>query len=845
MTLNTTKRRFYSRIALRDKNIIPWDWRTTRHLNWKFYTLMPSTYLRTPHHALRGPFKAMSLILGMTATALSSADIKQTLDWVPLSELSDKQKQRLPLGSCGAYISPLADQDTSVDLSNEPTETSSNKSEIVEKNGFQEITLIGDVIVKQGYQKLTAEQAIYSEQTGTITINGKLTVRQPDLLFIAEKGVVNQQQDSLEIDDATYVIHSANIRGKGKHVSKSQEQIELTSSEYTSCEPGNSDWVLKGSSITIDTEKNQGTAKNVRLFVKDVPVFYWPYLRFPVGDARQSGFLFPTLSLSGGALDVSVPYYFNLATNYDLIFTPHFLQEHGTLFEANGRHLNQYFETEVNLSHLSNDSGTLSDSEERLVQAGTSTAAEVNPFAGTDRWSVGIQQTGGLQERWFTSIDYNAVSDNDYLEDFGSNTLNSNSEVSLKQQLTAGYQFNHWRLEVNNQQYQTLDDAIRKPFKQLPQITLDGEYIKGDWNTQLENEWVRFDHSDADDIGDNTLVGDRTRLKYSIELDQDWDAGFLRPRLQTQYLGYQLNSTKLSTGANSNPSIFVPQAIIDSGLYFDREGNGYQQTFEPRLFYFYSPHKNQSDLTGSGRNINFDTGNRTFSYNQLFTDTRFSGGDRIDDANQLSIGLTSRFINSTSGRELFSASIGKALYFEEREVTLSGQVDTDNNSPIAALVTANISENWALTNDTIYDDDTHDTSISTTSLKYRNKDSSLINFTHRFVENRSEQAEVSFILPLRSHAWSVIGHYNYDYKNNRDLEQLLGFEYHSCCYRLRFAFKRFIDDDQFISTTTAVEYDKAAILEFQFFGLGGTGKQFEKLLDDAIDGYEQWQATYR
>jgi LPS-assembly protein len=829
-----------------DKNITLWNWRIIRHLfNWKINKLMSSTYLRTPHRLTWLPLKAIGLFCGMATANVALADIKQTLDWVPLSQLSDEQKQQLPLGSCGAYISPLANQDTSIDLSNEPTETSSNKSEIVEKDGFKEITLIGDVIVKQGYQKLTAEQAIYSEQTGTITINGKLTVRQPDLLFIADQGIVNQQKDTLEVDDATYVIHSASIRGKGKHISKSQERIELTSSEYTYCEPGNNDWALKGSTIVIDTEKNQGTAKNVRLLIKGIPVFYWPYLRFPVGDARQSGFLFPTLSLSGGAIDVSVPYYFNVAPNYDLVFTPHFLQDHGTLFEANARHLNTHFETDINLSHLSNDSGTLSDSEEDLVQTGTATAENVNPFAGTDRWSVGIQQEGGLRQRWFSKIDYNAVSDNDYLEDFGSDALNSTSEVSLKQQITAGYQFDHWRLEVNNQQFQTLDDNITKPFKQLPEINFDGEYINGNWNTRLENEWVRFDHSNADDIGDTTLVGDRTRLKYSIELDNSWDAGFLRPRLQTQYLGYALNDTKLSTGANSNPSIIVPQAIIDSGLYFDRDGSGYQQTFEPRLFYFYSPHKNQTDLTGSGRVINFDTANRTFRYNQLFTDTRFSGSDRIDDANQLSIGLTSRFIGATSGREILSARIGKALYFEEREVTLSGQRDTDNNSPIAALVTANINEHWAFTNDTIYDDDSNDTNISTTSLKYRDNDSRLINFTHRFVENLSEQAEVSFILPFNSNDWSIIGHYNYDYKNNRDLEQLLGFEYHSCCYRLRFAFKRFIDDDQFLSTASNVEYEKAAILEFQFFGLGGTGKQFDKLLDDAIDGYEQWQATYR
>jgi LPS-assembly protein len=769
---------------------------------------------------------ALSLIIGVSVSYHSSADIKQTLDWVPLQQLTDEQRKNLPLGSCGAYISPFAQGKNLTNTPNTPTETSSAKSQMIEKDGFQQITLIGDVIVKQGYQQLTADQAIYSQQTGTITIDGKLTVRQPDLLLLADKGVVNQQEDTLEIDNASFVVHSANIRGKGKHLSKNKGVIRIEDSQFTNCEPGSNDWVLKGSSIVINTETNQGSATNVRLVVKGIPIFYWPYLRFPVGSERQSGFLFPVLSLSDGALDASIPYYFNLAPNYDLIFTPHFLHNNGTLFETNFRHLNTLFETELNLSHLSKDSGKLSNSEESLLSSGTKTRAEINPFAGRDRWSVGLQQDGGKNQRWFSSVDYNEVSDNDYIDDFDSSTLNSSSEVNLIQQIKAGYQFDHWRLEVNNQQYQTLNDSLTRPYKQLPQIALNGDYAINNLNINLDNEWIRFDHSNADTIGDTTLVGGRSRLKYSIESDNEYEAGFFRPKLQAQYLGYQLDSGKLATGANNSPAIIVPQAVIDSGLYFERNGNGYLQTFEPRLFYFYSAHKNQTDLTGSGKNINFDTGDLGFSYNQLFNDTRFSGGDRIDDANQLAIGLTTRFIGENSGRELFSASIGKALYFEERKVTLSGVTDTANNSSIAARLSSNFAENWTLTNDTIYDDDTNETIDNTLSLKYRAEDSTLINLNHRFAQNSSEQAELSFILPLSANQWSFIGHGSYDYKNNRELEQLWGLEYNSCCYRARFAYKRFLDDDQLSNNTNKLAYDEGIILELQFYGLGGTGQHF-------------------
>lgn len=794
-------------------------------------------------------------LLGALYPASTLADLKQTLDWIPYEQLTQEQQEQLPIGSCGAYISPLAGLDSTVDTSNSPTEASSNKSQINEKDGFKEITLIGDVIVKQGIQQLTAEQAIYSEKTDTIVIDGELTVRQPDLLLIAEKGVVNQQENRLVIDNASYVIHSAGIRGKGQTLSKNQEIIDIQNSEYTSCEPGNRDWILKGSQITIDTEKNQGVAKNVRLEVKGIPIFYWPYLRFPVGDERQSGFLYPSVSLSDGALDVSVPYYFNLAPNYDLILTPHFLQNHGTLIEANARHLNQYFETNINLTHISNDKGKLSDSEQQLVEDGTKTEAEINPYKGNDRWSVNINQEGGKNQAWFSTIDYNEVSDNDYIDDFDRSTLNSNSDVSLMQQVTVGYQFKHWRLEVNNQQYQILDDTLNRPYKQLPQISLEGAYTinntnAGDININLDNEWIRFDHSKADDVGDTTLVGDRARFKYALELDNSFDAGFFRPRIQARYLGYQLDQNKLASGANSAPSIFVPQAVIDSGLNFEREGNGYQQTFEPRLQYFYSPYKDQSDLTDSGKRVNFDTANLTFSYSQLFNDTRFSGGDRIDDANQLAIGLTTRFIGNESGREWFSASIGKAIYFDERKVTLSGVTDTDNNSPIAGRLSSQFSKNWQLSNDFIYDDDTGNINDNTLTLKYRSDDSTLFNLSHRFLRNNVasntiEQSEASIIFPIANRSWYLLAHAAYDHTNERDLEHLIGLEYSSCCYRARFAYKRFIDDDQLTTGNSNIGYDKGIVLELQFLGLGGTGKQFDNLFNDTVDGYEQWQATYR
>ena len=782
--------------------------------------------------------------------------IRQVLDWVPLSKLSQEQRQQLPAGSCGAYISPLNASDSqSVNPAQAPVYASSNSAETTGDNTNKNITLVGDVVVTQGYRQLMTERATINQTAGTMDADGELVIREPDLLLVGDKAHINQQQNSLRINNASYVIHSSRTRGHATEINKqSNGTISLQESSYTQCEPGNNTWVLKGSQMVIDTEKQQGIARHVRLVIKGIPVFYWPYLRFPVGDKRQSGFLFPSITADRENYSVALPYYFNLAPNYDLTFTPQVISNHGTLFELNGRHLSRSFATEISLGHIGNDRDELDEDDQDLVDAGTISEAEARPYQDEDRWLVSVKQQGGVGRRWSSTIDYTEVSDNDYLRDFDNATLSTNSKTSLNQQIKASYQFDHWQLGINNQQYQTLSDSIAQPFKQLPQVTFNGQYRWGNWDTTLNHEWVRFDHTNADDPGDTTLVGNRTRAHYSVGWNGEAEAGFLRPRIQLKHLSYQLDADKLASNADTSPSLTVPQASLDGGLFFERNGNGYLHTLEPRLFYFYSDFEDQADLTNTGRVIDFDTSELTFSYSQLFRDTRFSGGDRIDDANQLALGLTTRFIDNNSGRQWFSASIGQILYFDDRRVTLNGVADDDNRSAIASQLTASMGEHWKLSNDLLYSDERHQLDKGNLSLRYHGNNSHLFNLNYRYLRAGTgtssttdiRQADTSVIFPFGEYRWYGIAHIAYDFSNDRELEQLFGVEYNGCCYRVRLAYQRFLDNDLVnIIDPNDLEYDEGVLLEFELRGLGSTSKQLDTLLTDSVDGYQQWQATHR
>ena len=826
----------------------------------------------------------------------------RVLDWVPLKALTEEQKEALPLGSCGAYIAPVrTDNDANLEPNAASIRASANASTLYEtinkdhnnnksqtNNDIQgqtadkHVILIGDVIITQGYRQLKSQRAEIDQTENTLILEGELEIREPGFLVLGDKATVvqtapsipndnstqsanqsPQQQGTIEVNQAQYVLHQQKIRGSAETIKKTDDNtINLSAASYTQCEPGNDTWLLKGSQIILDTDARQGHAKHVRLLVKGVPIFYFPYLRFPLGDARLSGFLAPTFTYSNNEnVNISIPYYFNLAPNYDLLFTTSWLDANGLLYEGQFRHLSPYFETEVNLGYLNDDKGKIDKSDQDLIDENIITQDDVVPFKNEDRWVINLDQRGGENQPWSTRIDYTEVSDIDYFDDFDNSTASERDEDYLNQRILTAYTTENWQFGLDTTRYQLLSDTITIPYRQLPAIRANGLYNfneqrDSNWSLALNNEWVAFDHDNAD--GSNPiLTGQRLRADYSLGFNLEPEWGFVRPAIQAKHLQYWLDDNSFANNADESPSITVPQLVIDSGLFFERDGsllgNGYLQTFEPRLFYFYSDFEDHSplfDLTTNNQDIDFDTSELTFSYSQLFRDTRFSGGDRIDDANQLAVGLTTRFFGNNSGREWFSASLGQINYFDDRRVTLNNTTQTDNNSAIAAQLSVNPTADWRISSNLLYDDALNQVDQGNVSLRYQSKRKHLFNVNYRYVRGATdlstvEQLDASIIAPIFSPRWHLLLYSTYDTVRNRELDTISAIEYSGCCYRVRVGYRSELDSD--LVNTIAddeLDYDYTAFFELQFKGLGGTSKQLDTLLDESIDGYTQWQAVY-
>lgn len=780
------------------------------------------------------------------------------LDWVPLDKLSPEQRKAALPGCCGAYIEPAnPNPDTALAPTDAPVRANSDSSNAQGDTA----TLTGNVQISQGPRRARSDSATLDRATHEVVLENHVQLREPGLLLLGDRAQVNTQTQAFTVDNANFAYHANNSRGTASTFRRDEEGVMyVDDATYTTCEPVSNAWLMRASSVRIDADRHFATARNARVEIQDVPVLYTPWIRFPIDDTRQTGLLFPAISLNArNGFDYAQPIYLNLAPNYDATVTPRYMQNRGAMLEGGFRHLSLYDNTTISGAFLPSDSSNDSGSS---LQTGSST--DKNSLNGNDRWLVNVTNTGGAGQAWHTMADYTKVSDIDYFRDLGNSTLDVTSKPHLLQEVAAGYQFPNWSLNVAEIKYQTIASNLASQYKELPRVNLDGIYrFAGNLELDLRNEYIAFDNDDS-----RLVTGDRVRTNYGLAWDDRWTWGYFRPEAKLKHLDYQLDQPTLP-GASDHPSTTVPVADIDTGLYFERAAplfKGFTQTLEPRLYYLYSKYRDQTD------NPVFDTTDLTFSYQQLFRDDRFSGGDRIGDANQVTLGLTSRLIDDR-GIELLRGSIGRIEYLQDRFVSLNPQFTkaflnqpgnlqsltdvtqrdiarqlSSNESPYAGEFFARLSNHWRLQSDMAYDDQASQIDKSNTSLRYNNS-GTLFNMTYRYTRKEPQlvnntvvktdinQGDISSYYPI-SPQWALIGRWDHDFTYSRELEVMGGLEYGSCCWKLALLARRWLNRDDTVLLPDNLNYSQGIFLQFQLIGLAGSGKQVDNILKDSIYGYE-------
>ncbi|WP_205342905.1 LPS-assembly protein LptD [Denitrificimonas caeni] len=807
------------------------------------------------------------------------------LDWVPRDQLSTEQLAEVGPYCSGNYIEPMRPgMDDTTAFKDAPLYINAGATRYEQIT--ETATLAGDVIIRQASLQVEADEANLYQQDNLGELKGNVRLRDRNTLIVGDRAELQLDNGEAKIENAEYVMHTGKTHGNAQYIKRHEDGvIRLKDGTYTRCEPGSNTWKLKGNNVTLNPETGFGSATNVTLRIKDVPVFYTPYIYFPIDDRRQSGFLPPSISYSNRkGVDLTTPYYFNLAPNFDATLYPNYMSKRGLLTEGELRHLGKSSESRFG-------GAWLSDSEDERKQQ-----SEYKK----DRWMYTLQHEQGFNSRLLGEVDYTDISDPYYFQDLRSNIIAGSNET-LDQKAGLTWRGNNYSAKFGMHAYEMANITDITPYDRLPQFSLAGvlPYQPAGLQMSYNTEWTRFDRSlrkglfsDKDGIvtpWNDTLLqgldranGDRLHIEPALSLPMNWDWGFIKPAVKYAYTRYDLtlDSQGKSTLANpkkynSSPDRSVAMYSVDSGLYFDRNsqwfGKSYRQTLEPRLFYLYVPNEEQSDLPL------FDTSETQFSYASLFRDNRFSGHDRIGDSNQLSLGLTNRWLES-NGFERQRLSVGQAYYFADRKVLLSGKnykdfaENTSTRSPYAMEYMYQFNRDWRVNADLMWDPDTHRTRSGSTMLHYQPEENlnKIVNFGYRYRNDgnhynfttgrwesgssdytdasgrvykdfyKIEQTDASIMWPVLPQ-WNAIARWQYDYNRNSTLEAFGGFEYDSCCWKLRLINRYWVDyDERSMSPQDNRRGDHGVFLQIILKGLGGvTGNKVETFLDEGIQGYRE------
>ncbi|WNO08595.1 LPS-assembly protein LptD [Teredinibacter sp. KSP-S5-2] len=776
------------------------------------------------------------------------------MDWVHENQLSEEEQKNLPAGCHGKYVDPLEPKDGTA-----PAQTDESAPLVLEadhsvvKQG-QTASLQGNVKVQMGDKSIEADTLEYDQEKNTGQLKGNIAVRQPGMLIRSEDATINAAENTSKMSGSRFVIHEQHIRGSAKSIEQKQDGvIVLKEGTYTSCEPGSNTWQLEGQELKIDQEEQTGSGKNVTLKISSIPVFYLPYIEFPIGDERKTGLLFPSISSSDdGGLDIALPYYLNLAPNYDATLVPRFISGRGLMLEGEARHLSRFFNSEMDLAFLPNDDGGEDSDADRLIQEGESEAT-IRPYKGEDRWLASFAQTGGARDGWYSNIDFTKVSDSNYFRDFGTASLSVANTTHLDQSAEVGRYGSNWYWHGLVQNQQVLLRDIDHPYRKLPEFAFVGNYDTYGTRFTLDHDYTYFTHEEDQWLNGTPIIkGQRFATDYRASWSKENAWGYIKPEIGVKSLNYTLETDALRAEADEEIHLVTPQASLDTGIVLEHPGGDLLQTIEPRLFYLYrdyTSHEDLLDITEDGQNLNFDTSARTFTYSQLFRDSRFSGQDRLDDANQLSIGVTSNW-SKNNGTPLFSTSIGQTFHFDDRRVGLDSTTNKDNFSEIAGEVQIYLGALSQAYINGLYDTGSDQIARGSAGIHYASKDYKyLFNLAYSYAKDFQEstgkqvqdidQVDVSWATPL-SKQWLLTARYNYDFTNEQELETFVGLEYNDCCYRIRLLARRWLDSNIASLDSLNIDdakYDQGIFFEIQLKGLGGSGAKVNSILNESIFGY--------
>jgi LPS-assembly protein len=694
----------------------------------------------------------------------------------------------------------------------------------IEGNSEQAIELTGEVELRRRGQAVFADWMLYDVPDEEVYAIGNVRLYQRGNVLQGTKARINLDKDVGFVDEPRYSIAQTGGYGEGTRLNlEGPGQLTFENANYTTCGPSSQDWVFESRTLSLDRDAETGVARNATFYFKGAPLAYTPYIEFPLVGERKSGFLTPIFGTSQSTgFEVTAPYYWNIAPNRDYTFYPRFMSDRGILLGNEVRYLEPGFQGIARGEYLPYD--------QKL---------------GTDRWAYSWRHNQTFSPEWTGFVGLQRVSDNTYFRDL-SNRVGLTSLVNVPSEAWVRYASGWWNVLGRVQTWQTLQDPkapVVPPYRQLPQIVFSG--------TQLDV----VSGADANVVGsfnyfsaplNEQVEGSRFIIYPSMSLPIQNAYSFITPKVGVNFTQYSLNQPEIALNPEltdqSSVSRTLPIASVDSGLIFERDttmpfqDRAVIQTLEPRIYYLYIPSN-----TEQNRFPVFDTALATYNFPQLFAENQFVGGDRINNANQLTTAVSSRLLDPQDGSEIIRAAIGNRYYFARQEVTLPGvPASSTNASNFLALLSGRINPFWSGDVSWEYSSNTSSTARLYGNVRYQAGPGQVVNLGYRYIQaqpglntaanQETSQVELSAQWPLTSNL-TALTRVNYSLAGGELLEGIAGFEYTTACWAIRAVAQKFV--------TSATTSNTLFFAQFELTGISSVGSSFFNILNRYIPGYSR------
>jgi LPS-assembly protein len=664
-------------------------------------------------------------------------------------------------------------------------------------------TLTGNVVLRQGEREIRANEVQYDAHNTSVSTAGHIDYSDP-LVHVTGAGGSYSAAAGAEFKSAQFALRHRAARGAAHEMTLTpQGVIRLRGVMFTTCPADDTSWQLQAKRIVLDTRNRLGTGSDAQVRFMGMPLIYLPWVSFPLGNERKSGFLFPGIgNTSSSGLQLSVPYYWNIAPNADFTFQPIEYSKRGPDLGGELRFLTPGQHGELDWNYLPHDSD----------------------FGG-NRSRVRLTDIAELPHDLRLGVNAENVSDTRYFEDFSQGPEGA-STAFVERRATLSYRGPHWSIDGEAQQYQTIDYTLAitdRPYARVPRIAVSADYRLG--AAQLVR--YGFDSELVDFQRATGVTGWRADITPAVALDLTGPGYFMRPALAWRATQYQLDN--LAPGETRSPSRTVTIASFDTGLVFERDSGSRHQrklTLEPRILYLDVPYRNQDQLPV------FDTALPDLHPVELFRTNRYVGADRVGDANQVSAGLTSRLLDAHDGRQFLAATVGQTYYFQTPRVTVPGEVPIiGKRSDFVAQLAVTAFRHWSADAGLQWDPQTERSQRTQVNLQYKPASDSVINVGYRYQRDVFEQVELSGAWPIRSR-WNVFVRDVFSVRDHVGLERFAGFEYRACCWRVRLGARHYVN-----SRDSSRPQETGVWLQLELAGLASVGSASDASLAEAIRGY--------